>query len=762
MTESRGGPLATAPFINRLLSTTIVVSAAMYGGALAQQSVAAKPVDEIGGEEERVLFEADTVSRPSEAEPIVAEGNVKAYFGERYLRADKLSYDPATDIVIAEGNVSITDENLNTAFAGRVELTGDLRDGVAENFSALLAENARLAAESAVREQGARTKLRNAVYTSCSVCSDKGEGKTPTWRIKSLRVTRDEERKVVRFHHAFFEVKGVPILYAPFIQAPDPSVERQSGFLTPLVGASSRLGFNFELPYYLAISNHQDATFFPKYTSNDGILWQGEWRRRGRDSYHVLSGGIIDFANAEEDPTVAALDVPGVRWNVFAKGFHNFSNRLQVGYDIERASDDTFLRRYGIQRRGELRQELDTSRTNRLRSNVYAKWENNNTTLTADSFLFQGLRAQDDSSLTPYVLPLLDFNHVVDRPLLGGKTNINLNFASLQRTRGTDTRRLTASAFWEREHITRTGHKFNAFAELRGDIYRFEDLNEGTEFQSGIPAQDNITDGRFAPSVGVEWSYPLYNRVGSSRLFIEPRVQLVASPAGRNDSSIINEDSQSIEFDYPSLFEYNKSTGFDRFEDGQRMNVGLKASAILDNGIALEGEIGRQFRLQSTNAFSASTGLGDAQSDYVGSLNIKYRNYAGIENRFRVNDSNGSLERIESMAYLNLWRFRGNLSYVRLNEEDPSIAVGRREELNGRISFKMSDHWSAGLGWREDLTPSLNSTSNGTIRQDFILAYQDDCALFEITYRNDQTQQGVDVPTDNAILFRFTLRSLVD
>lgn len=751
--------------------------------AMAQIEVADRPVNEVGGEEDRILFEADTVTRETEDSPIFAEGNVRAYFGARYLRADKLSYDLETDIVIAEGNVSITDENLNTAFAGRVELTGDLRDGIAENFSALLAENARLAGESAVREQGSRTKLRNAVYTSCSVCNDEGEGKTPTWRIKALRVTRDEERKVVRFHHAFFEVKGVPILYAPFIQAPDPSLERQSGFLTPLVGASSRLGFNFELPYYLAISNNQDATFFPKYTSNDGILWQGEWRRRGTDSYHVLSGGIIDFDNLDEDPDATSLDVPGVRWNIFARGYHNFSDNLQVGYDVERVSDDTFLRRYGIQRRGDLRQELDTSRTNRLRSNAYLQWQNENTRFTADSFLFQGLRTQDDSSLTPFVAPLLDLRHdLTSTPVLGGATTLNLNFASLQRTSGADTRRFTASAFWEREHITRGGHKFNAFAELRGDLYRFEDLNEGTETLAGIPDADNVNEARFAPTAGVEWSYPLYNQLKGARLFIEPRVQLVASPSNLNDNIILNEDSQSIEFDYTGLFDFNKSTGFDRFEDGQRANVGIAASADFDSGIRLEGEIGQQFRLQSSNAFSPTTGLGDEQSDYVGALNIKYRNIIGVDNRFRVDDDDGSLERIESMAFLNIWRLRGNVSYVRLNEEDASIDVGQREELNARAILKLSDHWSAGLAWREDLAPSpvgrvddqgvavidpitLQQETfipDGTIRQDFILAYKDECALFEITYRRDQTNQGIDVPADNAILFRFTLTSLVD
>lgn len=774
--------------IARLLATSALVGAS---GAAAAQALpedlsvgerspapgAADPSDE----RETVLFEAETVTRLAEDQPIVAEGNVRAYFGERYLRADRLSYDPATDIVIAEGNVSITDRTLETVFAGRVELTGDLRDGIAENFSALLDENARLAAESAVREQGARTKLRNAVYTACSVCDKEGAAKTPTWRVKALKVTRDEERKVVRFKHAFLELKGVPILYAPFLQAPDPSVERQSGFLTPLIGASSRLGFNIEVPYYLAISNHQDATFYPKYTSNDGVLWQGEYRRRDDSGYHVLQGGFIDYT---PDPT--EIDVPGKRWHAFAKGYRDFGDRLRIGYDVERVSDDTYLRRYDVQRRGDLRKELDTSLTNRLRSNTYLRWGDENTELRVDSYTFQELRTvtvcdlatgerlstnatdcspfvmQDPAvlqgpeiaKLTPYALPVINFSHRFSAPIAGGDTSINVNFASLQRTGGVDTRRLSALGHWEREVITPGGHRFNAFAELRGDLFRYEDLNEGTENRQPV-ADDNRIDGRFAPSVGLEWSYPLTRRLGGSRLFVEPRVQLIASPAHRNGPDIINEDSQSVEFDYAGLFNFNKATGFDAFEDGQRMNIGVAASAALDNGISIGGEIGQQFRLQQSDAFDLATGLGETSSDYVGALNIRYKNIVGVENRFRISDDDGSLKRVESMAYLNVWRLRGNASYVRLNDEVSIGTSRKREELNARMNFKLTKNWYTGAAWREDLF------RDRTIRQDFILGYQDECSLIELTYRRDRTQdQGLE--PDNAFLVRFTLRSLVD
>lgn len=714
---------------------------------------------EAASEREPVLFEADFVTRETEDAPIVAEGNVRAYFGQRYLKADKLTYDPATDIVVAEGSVSITDKVggvTETAFAGRVELTGDLRDGIAENFSAVLADNAKLAADTAVRERGAKTRLSKAVYTACDVCSKKGKGKTPTWRVKALRVTRDQERRVVRFHHAFLEIKGVPILYTPFVQGPDPSVERQSGFLAPFFGASSRLGFNLEVPYYLALSDHQDATFYPKYTSNDGVLWQGEYRRRDVSGSHVIQAGVINFDNTTPDSSGALpVDTPGVRWHIFAKGRREFGENWTAGYDIERVSDDTYLRRYSVYRQGDLRKEIDTTSTNRLRSNTYVRWSEGGSTLTANAYLFQGLRAQDISAKTPYILPLLDFRHDFQRDFYGGRASLNANFAAIQRAQGVDSQRLTASADWEREIITDSGHRFDLFAQARGDLYYFHDLQEGTETLAGDPTDRRNFESRLAPTVGVEWSYPLARRLGGARLYVEPRVQLAASPANRNSAAIINEDSQSIEFDYAGLFDLNKSTGYDRFEDGQRMNVGVSATAEFDNGVAIETSFGAQLRLQDTKAFDPSTGLGEKRSDFVGSLNIRLKDYLTLENRFRLDKDTGSLERAESLARFNAWRFNGAISYVRLNEENVAAELVRREELTGTMRLRMTTNWSTGFSWRQDLF------ANRTISQDFLIGYSDECASFDVILRRDFTQD-VGLGTNNSVSIRFTLKSLVD
>ena len=746
-------------------------------------------------EPDEVLFEADSVMREVEGGPIIATGQVNAYFGDQYLRANYLSYHPETQIVIAKGNVAITNGDRETVFADEVELSGDLRDGIAKNFSALLEENARLAADNAVQEQGARTRLRKAVYTACNVCDSDGHGKTPTWRMKALRVTRDKERRVVRFHHTFFELKGVPILYVPFVQTPDPSVERQSGLLTPSIGTSDRLGFNFELPYYLAISNSQDATFSPKFTTNDGILWKGEYRRRGKRSYNVLAGGVINHDNNQlvndefgdpNDPRDFEFEngIPGTRWHFFGKGYQDFGDGWRASYDLERVSDKTYLREYDIERRGELRNELDRGRTNRLRSNARLEYQSGGHDLQIDSYLFQGLRASDSTETTPFVVPLVDYQYNVQDKVAGGKLTVGANTATLLRTAGTDTHRFTASSNWQRTHTTNSGHRFNVQAELRGDLFHYRDLDLGTEFEAGIVGEDSRTETRFAPSISAEWTYPLMRDFGGAQLFIEPRVQVVASNDVDNPERFINEDSRSIEFDYASLFEFNKATGYDAFEDGQRANIGVASSAVWQNGLTIETAIGQQFRVQSTEAFPNDSGLGEKQSDLVGSLNIRYKNIAGIENRVRIAHNpqiiNGTREsrfpRRESFAFMRIGRFRSNASYVFVQGRNSGNNIVLREELNAGAALRLTKHWSTGVSWRINLentqldanTPLINPDTGlpnvpdqvVPVRQDIRLSYNDECSSFGVIFRRDRTRGG-NLEPNNSVLLSFTLKSLV-
>ena len=82
---------------------------------------------------------------------ITATGRVEVTYAGRTLRAEKITYNQKTDIVQAFDNVSLTETNGEVLFGERMEITGDLKDGVVYNIGLIMADRTRVAGSGARR-----------------------------------------------------------------------------------------------------------------------------------------------------------------------------------------------------------------------------------------------------------------------------------------------------------------------------------------------------------------------------------------------------------------------------------------------------------------------------------------------------------------------------------------------------------------------------------------------------------------------------------
>lgn len=699
----------------------------------------------------RALFAADEVSQLFEDGPIVAQGAVEAYFNGYTLRADKVIYDPENGTVSAVGNVAVIHPDGQTYMFDSAELTDDLRNGVATSFRAMLDSSARLAASYVIRKNASVHELNKAAYTACPVCDAEGDEVTPTWRIRAARVTQDSERKIVSYRHAILEIKGVPILYTPYFSHPDPSVDRQSGFLAPSPGRTTDLGYFVELPYHIALSPSYDLTIAPMYTEVDGVMWKSEWRHHIGAGPYYLQGSVIN--TERKDRTNEGLGENVTRWHVFAVGDFEIGENWTSGFDIARTSDDTFLRRYDIEQRGPFAQNDELTLSNRLRSNVFFNRQGENGLLAIDGFAFQGLRQTDDQDVTPFVLPAIRYERALPYKLFGGRSSVRADMLVLQRTGGIDTRRFFLGGDWRRSATTRSGQKLEAFIDMRADLHVTEDRGEGTEIlDPGAFGGDKIV-ARALPTAGISWSWPFMRRGENATHVVEPVIQFIASTTGGNPDDILNEDSQSLEFDTASLFRANRSPGLDLWENGQRANIGARWRSEWDGGFRVSAEAGQVYRLQRESPFGPETGLDDRRSDIVAQVEFGYRDYFRIRERLRIDDKKGAVRRNEANLIANLGPLRLNADYLRLADQQLQQGITSREEMNFSGSIRLSRRIQAVGGWREDLT------NNRTIRTSYGLRYRDACAALGIVYRQDFTRDR-DIGPSTAVLVTFELTSL--
>src|SRR5919106_3145752 len=239
-----------------------------------------------------VLMFAREVRLESE-DVIVAEGDVEILRGERRLLADSVRYDQRADQIEALGNITLVEPGGEVLYADRLLFSGDLRNGVASQLRARLEDDSLLAAAEGRRIGGTRTEMNRVVYSPCPVCPNSDE--PPLWQITATQVNHDQETRDITYRNAVLEIFGVPVAYTPFLRHPDPTVERRSGFLAPIIGSDSNLGFTLETPYYFDLAPNYDLTVAPIFTTKENAVLTADYRHL-LESGRFQLGGSITYA----------------------------------------------------------------------------------------------------------------------------------------------------------------------------------------------------------------------------------------------------------------------------------------------------------------------------------------------------------------------------------------------------------------------------------------------------------------------------------
>jgi len=190
-----------------------------------------------------------------------AEGDVLIIQGDKRLRADRVRFNRETMIANASGNIHFTAAG-DSLVGDRLIINLDSGTGTLYKGILFVEENHFFIRGDKIEKTGETTfRIHDADLTAC-------EQKYPDWRITGTDVIVSAGGYgTVR--HAAFWVKRVPVLYVPFFVFPVKS-DRQSGFLPPQADYSDRNGVSITQPFYWAINENSDATFYYQHIENRG------------------------------------------------------------------------------------------------------------------------------------------------------------------------------------------------------------------------------------------------------------------------------------------------------------------------------------------------------------------------------------------------------------------------------------------------------------------------------------------------------------
>ena len=743
----------------------------------------------------QMLVQATQVDYDYNNSRVSAVGNVQMFYNGTSVEADKVIYDQKTKRLHAEGNIRMTDADGKITYANIMDLSDDYRDGFVDSLRVDTADNTRMAATRADRSTGNYTVFQNGVYTACAPCKDDPK-KPPLWQVKGARIIHDQKEKMLYFENAQLEFFGVPMAYMPYFSTPDPTVKRKSGFLMPTPNEATNIGYSVDVPYYWAIAPNYDMTFDPRFTTQQGVLLQAEFRQRLMNgSYQIRAYGID-----QQDPGAFAGQ-PGdrqFRGGVETLGQFAINDKWVWGWDGTLLSDYYFMSDYRL---GLYKDPLGAflNLPTEAISQLYLTGVGNRSYFDARTIYylsFSGLQNQ-----VPVVAPVIDYSNVINHSVLGGELSYKGNFTSLTRetaafdavnatalANGTCTTpntadsaaknitpancllrgmpgtytRATGEVDWRRSFTDSWGEIWTPFASLRADAIDASISNQ-PGVSNFLPTGDSQAL-RVMPTVGLEYRYPFINVQPWGTTTVEPIAQVIIRPNEPDAGKLPNEDSQSMTFDTSNLFSVDKFSGYDRVEGGGRANAGVQSTTQFDHGGTVTAVFGQSYQLYGLNSFAVAdatntgidSGLDKPVSDYVASIAYSPNRTYTVSVRGRFDEATGSANRLEAEARANYDRFSVSVLY---GDYAPQAELGyltRREGILTSASVKLGANWVVTGSARYDLVANeLNQYVIG-------FGYVDDCFVLAANYVTSYEYVAGNTPPtlSQAFMLQIGLRTL--
>lgn len=519
-------------------------------------------------------------------------------------------------------------------------------------------ENSRATARQLLFEGQDKKTLKGASYTTCAANTD-------DWYIKAGSMELNDYSRTGVAKNAYVEFQGMPILYTPWMSF-SYNNQRKSGFLSPLIGSTSRSGFEVLTPYYFNIRPDMDATISSRYLSKRGEQIQGELRYID-ENYSGID--TVEYLNSDS--------VTGDS-RYYIKLTHNqkLGGNWSAGFNAEEVSDDRYFSEMSSR-------IVRTSRVN-LPRQAFINYSDEHWSFRG---LVQSFQNLDNESYPYQRLPQLKLSYKNE---WNGFTTYDyaevvyfdkLSAASVRATgmRGTFSPSIAYPMKTSFGYVTPK-------VTVHSSYY---DLNDNTP--SGYSEQFNQLN-RTVPMYSIDSGMFLDNETslfGSGfKQTIEPRLFYVYIPY-RDQSKFPVFDSARKTLNLDSLFSENPFAGNDRISNANQVTMAV-TSRLIDTDTGIErfaATVGQQYYLSDNKVFLPSeTNSNSHRSSVLTGLTARLSNRLNLDTFLQYDPNQARMLRSNFL--------------IRYNPEPgKSFDFGYRRTVDMLDQINASGQWPLGNRW---------------------------------------------------------------
>lgn len=212
---------------------------------------------------------SDKAYRKNNGRYFEAVGNVVIISQKDTVYGELASLDQDSMTVKIEGNVRFITKDM-TLYGSRVDY--NIATGAAQIKNArILTSSFNLVANELIRINENEYIAKEAEFTTCKDC-------TESWSVYGQHI-KVQVGKYVQIKHGLFKIKGVDVIYLPYLVLPILS-KRETGILMPRISSRPGEGLSFEQPFFWALGDYKDLTLSPTFWAERGYGGDFQYRQR--------------------------------------------------------------------------------------------------------------------------------------------------------------------------------------------------------------------------------------------------------------------------------------------------------------------------------------------------------------------------------------------------------------------------------------------------------------------------------------------------
>lgn len=576
-----------------------------------------------------------------------------------------------------------------------------------------LGQNARLKGLSFKSENNI-SEISNAIFTTCKIKEDN----CPPWSFKAKKISHDKKNKTINYHNSWLNLYDKPVFYFPRFFHPDPTVERQSGFLIPSINSSSTNGSSIEIPYFQVVDINKDFTISPQIFFNNDFLLQNEYRQEEKNTSH-----ISDFSIKKLEKSSKSHFFTNTKKTIY----NNFElSELEI--NLEKTSNDTYLKSDKL--------KINTKQNyNQSLLNSYVKFNatSEDYKIFSELSIYEDLTKNKNSDKYQYVYPNFTLSKLIKTPF-DEKGKLNFETSGSNRKKETNIN--------ETHLINDFEYSSNSFFSKYGFISNF-DVHFKNTITKGNNSKDysEETETKNYSSFLFNSSLPMNKNHSNYTSNLNPKILFSFNPD--KSENLTNLDRK---INTTNIFSKNRLGLNDSIEGGQSITLGFDYDLLDKMSNKISGfSLGQIYRDTNDKRLPIKTKMQNKSSDIVGkfyfnpseAFNIGY-DFSADNNLDTINSS-----KIETDFKVN--NFVTSFEFLEENNE-----IGSESYFQSNIKYNFNNSGSIIYNTRR------NRKTNLTEYYNLIYEYKNDCLVAAIEYNKDYYQDR-DLKPNEQIFFKLTI-----